>query len=112
MALSSSPDYAGDISAAEAWDKLKTEWRSQERTLTQAQLADLKSAVKRYENQLKEHPTASSAPYARLNLAQVLTKAGSLQESEKSAEISQWPHARRKGTRAAGAFGCCPGCWA
>ena len=71
----------------EAWDKLKTEWRSQERALTQAQMDDLKSAIKRYDNQLKEHPTASSTPYARLNLAQVLTKAGSLQESEKSAEI-------------------------
>jgi rhodanese-related sulfurtransferase len=25
MALSSSPDYAGDISAVEAWDKLKAD---------------------------------------------------------------------------------------
>jgi tetratricopeptide (TPR) repeat protein len=73
----------------EAWDRLKTEWRSQEKALTAAQLDDLKSAVKRYENQLKEHPTATSTPYARMNLAQVLSKIASLQDGEKSAEPYQ-----------------------
>ncbi len=70
----------------ESWDRLKNEWRTQDGALTQAQAVDLKSAVLRYEKQLREHPTASTTPYARLNLAQVLHKLGALQDSEKSAE--------------------------
>lgn len=70
----------------EAWDRLKTEWNIKERSLTEAQLADLKGAAKRYERQLKEHPTAGSTPYARMNLAQVYHQIGIHQYSQKASE--------------------------
>ena len=70
----------------EAWNRLKTEWRSQDRQLADAQIHDLKNAVLRYEKQLKDHPTATSTPYARLNLAQVLNRIGNHQDGEKAAE--------------------------
>lgn len=70
----------------EAWDRLKTEWNAQEKSLTEAQLNDLKNAAKRYERQLKEHPTAGSTPYARMNLAQVFNQIGIHQDSLKAGE--------------------------
>ncbi|RZA18883.1 MAG: hypothetical protein EOP10_20395, partial [Proteobacteria bacterium] len=70
----------------EAWDRLKAEWNAKDKELTEAQLVDLKNAAKRYEKQLKEHPTAGSTPYARMNLAQVYNQIGIHQSSFKSGE--------------------------
>jgi outer membrane protein assembly factor BamD (BamD/ComL family) len=70
----------------EAWDRLKSRWNAKDKELTEAQLADLRNAAKRYEKQLKEHPSASSTPYARLNLAQVYNQLGTHQGSSKAGE--------------------------